>query len=69
MNSKKAKALRSLFRKQGIDLTQAEYNDKRIVNQKRQKVSVTIMLEPECGRGIYQRFKKSHTAHGRTAHG
>lgn len=65
MNSKKAKALRGLLRKQGIDVTQAVYTDKRIVNQKRQAVSVQITLEPSCGRALYKQIK----SHGRAAHG
>ena len=68
MNSKKAKKLRSLLRKQGIDVTQAVYTDKRIVNQKRLAVSVQIVLDRECGRGIYKRFKERRIAHWRAAH-
>ena len=65
MNSKKAKLLRKVLKKGGVDWRQAKHVQRITKDQQgNEQRDSTIFLDPKCGRALYRRSKRMAKVRG-----
>jgi len=65
MNSKKAKILRRVLKKGGVDWRQAKHVQRITKDQQgNEQRDSTIFLDPKCGRAIYRMSKRMAKVRG-----